>query len=59
MDAVRLKANFNYKYNLYFDLLYSKIKEYSIESHNTYNIDEKGFLVRVIKRFKRIFSRRQ
>jgi hypothetical protein len=59
MDAVRLKANFNYKYNLYFDLLYSKIKEYSIESHNTYNIDEKGFLVRVIRRFKRIFSRRQ
>jgi hypothetical protein len=56
MDAVRLKANFNYKYNLYFDLLYSKIKEYSIESHNTYNIDEKGFLVRVIRRFKRIFS---
>jgi hypothetical protein len=59
MDSIRHRANSEYKYNLYFDLLHSKMVEYDILPHNTYNMDEKGFLIGVISRSKRIFSRQQ
>jgi hypothetical protein len=34
------------------------MEEYDIKTKNTYNIDEKGFLLGVISRLKRIFSKR-
>jgi hypothetical protein len=57
MDRNRYEANLEYKYKLYFDLLYTKIKEYDILPKNTYNIDAKGFMIRNTQRSKRIFSK--
>jgi hypothetical protein len=57
MDAVRHHADSRFKYNLYFDLLHSKIEEYNVLPKNTYNMDEKGFMIGVIGRSKRVFSR--
>ena len=57
MDNSRYKADLGRKYSLYFNLLRKKIKQYYVEPRHTYNIDEKGFMLRVIGRLKRIFSR--
>ena len=59
MDSNRHNAESRYKYKLYFDLLQQKITEYDIKPAHTYNIDEKGFAIRLLGRTKRIFSRRQ
>jgi hypothetical protein len=58
MDRLRYQANSQSKYSLYFKLLRSKLSQYNIEPRYTYNIDEKGFLLGVLTRSKRIFSRR-
>ena len=58
MDANRHNADSGHKYKLYFDLLQQKITEYNVKPENTYNMDEKGFAIRVLRRSKRIFSRR-
>ena len=34
-----------------------KIEEYQVEPRHTYNMDEKGFLIGVLAKMKRIFSR--
>jgi hypothetical protein len=47
------------KYRLHFDLLHSEMKEYNISLRYTYNMDEKGFLIGVMGRTKRVFTRRQ
>jgi hypothetical protein len=57
IDAVRFRADFEAKYDLYFDLLHAKIKEYNVLPENTYNMDEKGFAIGVIGKSKRIFSK--
>ena len=57
MDAERHNADLNVKYNRYFNLLHKKIEKYKVQSHNTYNIDEKGFMIGVIRRSKRTFTR--
>ena len=57
MDANRHQADSGVKYRQYFDLLHEKISQYNIEPRHTYNIDEKGFLLGVIGRSKRVFSR--
>jgi hypothetical protein len=57
MDNSRYKANSGKKYSLYFDLLREKIERYHIEARYTYNMDEKGFMLRVVGRSKRIFSK--
>jgi hypothetical protein len=59
MDAVRHAADSQHKYELCFNYLYSKIREYNIQPRNSYNIDEMGFMIGVIGRAKRLFSRRQ
>lgn len=59
MDAVRHKADAGSKYNLYYDLLHPKMSKYEILPRNSYNMDEKGFMVGVTTRSKRVFSRRQ
>jgi len=39
-------------------LLQAKIAEYNVKVENTYNIDKKGFIIRVTTRAKHVFSRR-
>jgi hypothetical protein len=57
MDNSRHKADSGRKYSLYFDLLREKIEQYRVEPRHTYNMDEKGFMLGVVGRSKRIFSR--
>jgi Tc5 transposase-like DNA-binding protein len=57
IDRNRHKADSESKYKLYFELLQQKITQYEIEPCNTYNMDEKGFLLGITSRTKRIFSR--
>ncbi|KAF7566470.1 TolA, Membrane protein involved in colicin uptake [Pyrenophora tritici-repentis] len=59
MDRTRHLADSESKYRLYFELLHQKITEYHLEARDIYNMDEKGFLIGMIGRSKRIFSRRQ
>jgi hypothetical protein len=59
IDSQRHNADSRAKYKLYFDLLHSKMLQYQIQPHNTYNMDEKGFMIGVTTRSKRVFSRRQ
>jgi hypothetical protein len=58
MDANRHSANSYTKYQLYFDLLHGKMKEYDVLPENSYNMDEKGFIIGVTGRSKRVFSKR-
>jgi hypothetical protein len=57
MDRNRHEADSEQMYSLYFDLLEWKISEYSVLPNNTYNMDEKGFMIGKIGRSKRVFSR--
>lgn len=57
LDSNRHKADSEAKYRLYFELLHKKIAEYSIEPQHMYNMDEKGFLLGITGRSKRIFDR--
>jgi hypothetical protein len=57
MDNSRHKADSGSKYSLYFNLLREKIEQYHVKPCHTYNMDEKGFMLGVIGRSKRIFSR--
>ncbi|KAF1964915.1 hypothetical protein BU23DRAFT_491156, partial [Bimuria novae-zelandiae CBS 107.79] len=57
IDSNRHNANLGNKYSLYFNFLRDKIKEYNIKSYYTYNMDEKGCLISIISRLKRVFSR--
>jgi hypothetical protein len=44
---------------MYFELLHHKIVQYEVEPCNTYNMDEKGFMIGITGRSKRVFSRLQ
>jgi hypothetical protein len=57
MDRVRHQADSEERYRQSFQLLAEKIEEYSIEPCHSYNMDEKGFLIGVLGRTKRIFSK--
>jgi hypothetical protein len=59
IDAARHRADFAFKYSLYFKLLGDKITQYDIEPRNIYNMDEKGFLIGVLSKMKRIFSKQR
>jgi hypothetical protein len=59
MDVVRHYADSQRKYELYFELLHHKIVQYDVQPHNTYNMDEKGFMIGITGRSKRVFSRLQ
>jgi transposase-like protein len=59
MDCTRHLADSEPKYRLYFELLHRKITKYHLEARDIYNMDEKGFLIGLTGRSKRIFSRRQ
>jgi hypothetical protein len=58
LNRTRVLADSEVKYTLYFELLHGKMEEYNIELGNSYNMDEKGFLIGLIGRSKRIFSLR-
>jgi hypothetical protein len=58
MDRTRHEADSKVKYRLYFNLLHQKMRQYNLESRDIYNIDEKGFLISLTGRLKRIFSKR-
>jgi len=58
IDRSRHQADSQSKYSLYFELLRSKLSQYDIEPCNMYNMDEKGFMLGVLTRSKRVFSRR-
>jgi hypothetical protein len=59
IDSARKRADSAFKYTLYFELLAKKIDEYNIQPSNIYNMDEKGFLIGILSKAKRIFSKRQ
>ena len=59
LDYNRSRADSAFKYILYFELLRKKIEQYRVEPQHIYNIDEKGFLVGILSKMKRIFSRRR
>jgi hypothetical protein len=58
IDRSRHQADLGLKYKLYFDLLMDKISQYNVEPRHIYNMDEKGFMLGVLTRSKRVFSRR-
>ena len=57
MEAVRHHADTHDKYSQYFTLLHHKIAERDILPENTYNMDEKGFMVGVSGRSVRVFDK--
>ncbi len=57
IDSKQHKADSYNSYSLYFKALNGKINKYDIEPKNTYNIDEKGFAISVIRKSKRIFNK--
>jgi len=57
INNLRKKAESAYHFGLYFSLLAQKIKKYGIKRQNTYNMDEKGFLISMLTKLKRVFSR--
>jgi len=56
-DISRKKADNWWLINHFFDLLQEKWKKYDYAPHNVYNIDEKGFLIGILKKTKRIFTK--
>jgi hypothetical protein len=57
MDRNRHEADLGWKYKRYFNLLHSTMDKYNILPENTYNMDEKGFMMGSIGKSKRVFSR--
>ncbi|THC87091.1 hypothetical protein EYZ11_013464 [Aspergillus tanneri] len=57
IDRDRKAADSAWKYTLYFQKLARMIEEYKIQPENMYNMDEKGFLIRIVSKSKRIFSK--
>jgi hypothetical protein len=58
INSVRKKADLALYYSLYFKLLGRKIIKYNIQLGNTYNMDEKGFLIGFLKKARRIFLKK-
>jgi hypothetical protein len=57
IDCNHHKTDSYDKHQLYFELLHSKISKYNISPDQIYNMDEKGFLIRVLSKSKRVFSK--
>ncbi len=57
METSRHEADSGDRYRLYFGLLHGKIDEHEVEAENTYNMDEKGFMIGVIGKSVRIFNK--
>jgi hypothetical protein len=59
IDAARKRADSAYKYALYFELLSRKLEEYELRPEDIYNMDEKGFMIGMLVKGLRIFSKRK
>lgn len=59
MDSNQKRADSVYKYSWYFDLLARKLDKYNLDPGNIYNMDKKGFLIRMLLKGLRIFSKRK
>jgi hypothetical protein len=59
IDRSRAIADNVNKYDEYFNLMESQLAKYNIEAGNSYNMDEKGFMLGVVHKSKRVFSRHQ
>jgi hypothetical protein len=59
MDVVRHHDDSQLKYKLYFELLHYKTVQYDVQPHNTYNMDERRFMIGITERSKSVFSRLQ
>lgn len=57
LDRTRHKADSIPKYESYFNLLSTKMHEYHVQPKDIYNMDEKGFMLGVTGRSKRVFSK--
>jgi hypothetical protein len=57
MESTRHIADNYERYRLYFDLLTKKVTEFDVLPENTYNMDEKGFMIGVIGKTKRVFNK--
>jgi hypothetical protein len=57
LDIDRQRADSASKYEKYFANLRAKIEKYDLQPDQIYNMDEKGFMIGVSKKRKRIFSR--
>jgi hypothetical protein len=57
IDCTRQQADSVDKYNLYFNRLHQNIKDYKIKKGLTFNMDEKGFIIGVQNKSKRVFSK--
>ncbi|KAF1925384.1 uncharacterized protein M421DRAFT_69992, partial [Didymella exigua CBS 183.55] len=57
IEKQRYNAALYNLFRLYFNLLHSTIKQHLIQLENTYNIDKKGFIIRVISKGVRIFNK--
>jgi hypothetical protein len=58
MDRDRHKADSEAKYSSYFKLLHDKMKEYNVQPSHIFNMDEKGFMIGVLGRSKRVFDKK-
>jgi hypothetical protein len=57
MEKARHDATLYDSFCSYFDLLHSIIEQHLIELQNTYNMDEKGFMIGVMLKGVRIFDK--
>ena len=56
-NIARKRANNPYQYKLFYKLLKEKIKKYEIKVYNMYNMDKKGFLIGILNKGKRIYTK--
>uniref|UniRef100_A0A093VGD5 Jerky protein like-like n=1 Tax=Talaromyces marneffei PM1 TaxID=1077442 RepID=A0A093VGD5_TALMA len=59
LDSDGKKADSEYKYALYCELIGRKIEQYNLMPEQIYSMDEKGFMLGVSTKEKRIFTRRK
>lgn len=57
MDTNRHNTDSSERYRLYLNLLHGKVTEFDVLPENTYNMDEKGFMIGVLGKTKRVFDK--
>lgn len=57
LDLSRHKADTRASYRQYFEIIGNKLEEYQITAENTYNMDEKGFMIGQIQKSHRVFTK--
>jgi hypothetical protein len=58
-DLSRKKADNWWQYELYFKRLEGLMTKYEIQEKDIYNLDEKGFLISILNKTRRVFTRVQ